>query len=96
MRFFYPLYLQHTQYFLTQNQHSFSGAPICSQERAAGAAHFSLLLSRSRTTVLPPPLPETMSEYDKEVGVHKPGSIQRVKLNNFLTYSSVEFFPGPR
>jgi hypothetical protein len=37
-----------------------------------------------------------MSEYEKEVGIHKPGSIQRVKLSNFLTYSNVEFSPGPR
>lgn len=27
---------------------------------------------------------------------YKAGSIKRVKLNNFLTYDAVEFFPGPR
>ena len=26
---------------------------------------------------------------------HQPGSITRVKLSNFVTYSEVEFFPGP-
>ena len=26
---------------------------------------------------------------------HQPGSIVRVKLENFVTYTSVEFFPGP-
>jgi hypothetical protein len=26
---------------------------------------------------------------------HQPGSIVRVKLDNFVTYDSVEFFPGP-
>ena len=27
--------------------------------------------------------------------VHQPGSIVRVKLENFVTYASGEFFPGP-
>ena len=26
---------------------------------------------------------------------HQPGSIVRVKLENFVTYTAVEFFPGP-
>ena len=26
---------------------------------------------------------------------HRPGSIVRVKLENFVTYTAVEFFPGP-
>jgi len=26
---------------------------------------------------------------------HQPGAIVRVKLTNFVTYSAVEFFPGP-
>lgn len=26
---------------------------------------------------------------------HQPGSIVRVKLSNFVTYTDVEFFPGP-
>jgi structural maintenance of chromosomes protein 5 len=26
---------------------------------------------------------------------HQPGAIVRIKLRNFVTYSSVEFFPGP-
>ena len=26
---------------------------------------------------------------------HQPGSIVRVKLQNFVTYTSAEFFPGP-
>lgn len=29
------------------------------------------------------------------LGQHQPGAIVRVKLRNFVTYSSVEFFPGP-
>lgn len=35
-------------------------------------------------------------EYNKIVGLHKPGSIKRVKMKNFLTYESVEFTCGPR
>lgn len=35
----------------------------------------------------------TPEERDAE---YKPGSIKRVKLNNFLTYDAVEFFPGAR
>ncbi|KAL9624697.1 MAG: hypothetical protein Q9160_001051, partial [Pyrenula sp. 1 TL-2023] len=27
--------------------------------------------------------------------VHKPGAIIRVKLTNFVTYTSAEFYPGP-
>ena len=27
---------------------------------------------------------------------HQPGAIVRVKLANFVTYTAVEFFPGPR
>ena len=27
--------------------------------------------------------------------LHQPGSIVRVKLQNFVTYTSAEFFPGP-
>lgn len=27
---------------------------------------------------------------------HQPGAIVRVKLENFVTYTAVEFFPGPR
>jgi hypothetical protein len=30
------------------------------------------------------------------IGDYRPGSIQRVKLHNFLTHSDVEFRPGPR
>jgi hypothetical protein len=33
---------------------------------------------------------------DDLVGDYRPGSIQRVKLHNFLTHSNVEFKPGPR
>jgi structural maintenance of chromosomes protein 5 len=29
------------------------------------------------------------------LGQHQPGAIVRVKLRNFVTYTSVEFFPGP-
>jgi hypothetical protein len=32
----------------------------------------------------------------KIVGDYKHGSIRRIKLHNFLTYSDVEFSPGPR
>lgn len=30
------------------------------------------------------------------IGDYRPGSIQRVKLHNFLTHANVEFKPGPR
>mmetsp|Transcript_31165 Transcript_31165/g.47542 ORF Transcript_31165/g.47542 Transcript_31165/m.47542 type:complete len:1125 (-) Transcript_31165:528-3902(-) len=33
---------------------------------------------------------------DNIVGTHKPGSVTRIRLINFLTYSEVEFYPGPR
>ncbi len=31
----------------------------------------------------------------QETEPHQPGSIVRVKLHNFVTYTSAEFFPGP-
>jgi hypothetical protein len=43
-----------------------------------------------------PPLDEEAVELLKVVGDYKHGSIRRVKLSNFLTYSEVEFSPGPR
>jgi hypothetical protein len=39
---------------------------------------------------------ESSGDYDPAVGDYKPGSITRVKLENFLTYNNVEFCPGPR
>jgi hypothetical protein len=33
---------------------------------------------------------------EERIGDYKPGSIRRVRLHNFLTYSNVEFTPGPR
>lgn len=35
--------------------------------------------------------------YDEDFSrdVHQPGSLVRVKLRNFVTYTSVEFYPGP-
>jgi hypothetical protein len=30
------------------------------------------------------------------IGDYRPGSIRRVKLQNFLTHGNVEFKPGPR
>ena len=33
---------------------------------------------------------------DNVIGDYRPGSIQRVKLQNFLTHGNVEFKPGPR
>jgi hypothetical protein len=33
---------------------------------------------------------------DDVIGDYRPGSIQRVKLQNFLTHGNVEFKPGPR
>ena len=42
----------------------------------------------------------TMEDADQEwldtVGDFKHGSIKRIKLTRFLTYSAVEFSPGPR
>ena len=38
----------------------------------------------------------TNSINDDAVGDYRPGSIQRVKLQNFLTHGNVEFKPGPR
>lgn len=29
------------------------------------------------------------------IATHQPGSIVRVKLTNFVTYTAVEFYPGP-
>ena len=34
-------------------------------------------------------------EVKPSLGQHQPGAIVRVKLRDFVTYSSVEFFPGP-
>jgi len=48
----------------------------------------------SQSTNMPPPDEE--AELLKVVGDYKHGSIRRVKLSNFLTYSDVEFSPGPR
>lgn len=39
---------------------------------------------------------ESSGDYDPAVGDYKPGSITRVKLKNFLTYTDVDFSPGPR
>jgi len=36
------------------------------------------------------------SPLQEERSVYKPGSITRIKLQNFLTYAQVEFSPGPR
>lgn len=32
----------------------------------------------------------------EEVDGYKPGSIVRIKVNDFVTYTSAEFFPGPK
>ena len=50
-----------------------------------------------------PVLPEAFRTHQDEPVVdakgamekHQPGSIVRVKLTNFVTYTSAEFFPGP-
>jgi hypothetical protein len=45
------------------------------------------------------PVTTTMADESalaEKVGTYKPGSIQRIKLHNFLTYQDVEFKPGPR
>jgi len=39
---------------------------------------------------------EGVSQRMKTVGDYKHGSIKRIKLTRFLTYSAVEFCPGPR
>lgn len=33
---------------------------------------------------------------DSEMDGYKPGSIVRIKVNDFVTYTSAEFFPGPK
>jgi hypothetical protein len=38
----------------------------------------------------------TLEEYNKLVGLHKPGSIKRLRLKNFLTYAEAELNAGPR
>jgi len=38
----------------------------------------------------------TDDEYNRLVGLHKPGSIKRLKCKNFLTYSAVDIKCGPR
>jgi hypothetical protein len=39
---------------------------------------------------------EAEQEWLKVVGDYKHGSIKRIKLVNFLTYTEVEFSPKPR
>mmetsp|Transcript_97 Transcript_97/g.411 ORF Transcript_97/g.411 Transcript_97/m.411 type:complete len:1168 (-) Transcript_97:119-3622(-) len=41
-------------------------------------------------------LDEDEKNYQRAVGGFRPGSIRRIKLENFLTYSEAEFCPGPR
>ena len=38
---------------------------------------------------------ETLRAQTSKKGEHQPGSIVRVKLENFVTYDAVEFSPGP-
>lgn len=47
--------------------------------------------SRSRSSMLQK---ETLHTRERRQG-YQPGSIVRVKLANFVTYTAVEFFPGP-
>jgi hypothetical protein len=42
------------------------------------------------------PLSTMAPTHEEIVGDFKPGSVTRIKLINFLTYSQVEFHPGPR
>ena len=37
-----------------------------------------------------------LKKEDKAKSKHQPGAIVRVKLANFVTYTSAEFFPGPK
>jgi hypothetical protein len=51
--------------------------------------------------VSPPPSDQEQTEHEmarqlETVGDYKHGSIKRIKLTRFLTYSAVEFSPGPR
>lgn len=39
--------------------------------------------------------PSIVNDGTKERPKHQPGAIVRVKLTNFVTYTSAEFFPGP-
>ena len=44
----------------------------------------------------PPPQSQPLPNGTQPLGsTHHPGSIVRVKLTNFVTYTSAEFFPGP-
>ena len=54
--------------------------------RPAGAA-----LSASKSHTTPPP----HNGNGEHQSGHQPGAIVRVKLTNFVTYTSAEFFPGP-
>lgn len=36
------------------------------------------------------------TQSESEAGGYKPGSIVRIKVNDFVTYTSAEFFPGPK
>lgn len=36
------------------------------------------------------------AQSESEVDGYKPGSIVRIKVNDFVTYTSAEFFPGPK
>ena len=46
-------------------------------------------------TMAPPPSPDD-DDHDDMSRFYKPGSIRRIRLKDFLTYSEVEFSPGPR
>lgn len=41
-------------------------------------------------------VPMNDDAYDELVGTHKPGSIKRIELKNFLTHGYVVMNPGPR
>jgi chromosome segregation ATPase len=61
--------------------------------------HPALSLSRAFTDPLsqPPLLPSSYgnSQVDAEPLTHSPGSIVRVAMKDFVTYTSAEFLPGP-
>ena len=61
----------------------------------ASSSTLRSLLSNSNSGHSSSTLQQEVLHSRPSVRNHQPGSIIRVKLSNFVTYSAVEFFPGP-